>query len=164
MYLVREVLLRIAGGASPGLEPGGVAAIDVKALIYDIRSCSSVAEALTVGSSVQASISRAVGRIRERLLGEARVAGPEFQGDTIGRVRAGIETEIRAVVLNLTIGKKVESLVGNRWVARLQSDRRTILNLAIRDRAEIFGREVELDVLVRRGIGRRGRRRSRRGL
>jgi hypothetical protein len=164
VYLVRKVLLRIAGGASPGLEPGGVAAVNVKTLIYDIRSCSNTAEALTIGSSVQASISRAVGRIRERLLGETRVAGPEFHGDTIGRVRAGIKTEIRVVILNQAIGKKVEPLVGDRWVARFQGDRRTILNLAIRDRAEVLCREVELDVLVGRGIGRRGRRRSRRGL
>jgi len=38
MYLVSEVLLRIAGGTSPGLKLGVVTAIDVKALIYDIRS------------------------------------------------------------------------------------------------------------------------------
>ena len=59
------------------------------------------------------------------------------------------------MVLNQAIGKKVESLILNRWVARLHGDRRPIFDFTISDRAEIHRREVELDVVVRRGKSRR---------
>ena len=71
------------------------------------------------------------------MLGETRVASPKFQGDTIGWVRAGVKTEVAAMVLNQAIGEEVESLVLNRWVARLQGYRRTIFDFTISDRAEI---------------------------
>jgi hypothetical protein len=107
---------------------------------------------LTVGSRKQ----HALGIIG--LLSETGVTSPQLHGDTIGGIRASVETEVGALVLDHATGEVIESLVVGRGVAVRHGDRCTVTSISKDDGAEVAIRELDLST---RGGWLRSRRRCR---